>query len=164
MVLASDRFCELPGMRNSNLLPVNANGDVRLRSVLSFRNAGSTETPKSMATLSALSYSDSWSFTNASTISESSLPRKMDTMAGGASFAPRRWSLPALATDMRSSSWYSSTASMTQVKNTRKRRFSMGFSPGSSKLRPPAESDQLSCLPEPLMPSNGFSCCRHTRP
>ena len=40
-------------MRNSNLLPVNANGEVRLRSVLSFRKFGSTATPRSMATLSA---------------------------------------------------------------------------------------------------------------
>ncbi len=40
----------------------------------------------------------------------------------------------------------------------------MGLSPGSSRFVLPAESDQLLCLPEPLMPANGFSCCRHTRP
>ena len=40
----------------------------------------------------------------------------------------------------------------------------MGLSPGSSRFVLPAESDQLLCLPEPLMPSKGFSCCRHTRP
>ena len=34
-----------PGARNSNLLPVNANGEVRLRSVASFGMAGSVSTP-----------------------------------------------------------------------------------------------------------------------
>ena len=53
IMLQSDRFTAEPGMRNSNLLPVNANGEVRLRSVLSFRKFGSTATPRSMATLSA---------------------------------------------------------------------------------------------------------------
>ena len=33
--------CDEPTARNSNLLPVNANGDVRLRSVLSFSISGS---------------------------------------------------------------------------------------------------------------------------
>ena len=42
---------------------------------------------------------------SASTMAPSSSPRKMEMMAGGASFAPKRWSLPAEATDMRSSSW-----------------------------------------------------------
>ena len=34
-----------PGARNSNLLPVKANGDVRLRSVASFGIAGRVSTP-----------------------------------------------------------------------------------------------------------------------
>ena len=34
-----------PTMRNSNLLPVKANGEVRLRSVLSIGSAGSVSTP-----------------------------------------------------------------------------------------------------------------------
>ena len=37
--------CEEPGMRNSNLLPVKATGEVRLRSVVSCGMAGSTSTP-----------------------------------------------------------------------------------------------------------------------
>ena len=48
IVLASARLIWLPGMRNSNLLPVNAKGLVRLRSVLSRSKLGSTETPRSM--------------------------------------------------------------------------------------------------------------------
>ena len=35
---------------------------------------------------------------------------------------------------------------------------SMGLSPGSNRFFLPADSDQLLCLPEPLMPSKGFSC------
>ena len=37
--------CEEPTIRNSNLLPVNANGEVRLRSVLSLGRSGSVSTP-----------------------------------------------------------------------------------------------------------------------
>jgi hypothetical protein len=49
----------------------------------------------------------------AAKIFSSSAPRKTEMIAGGASLAPRRWSWPALATDARSSCWWSSTAWMT---------------------------------------------------
>ena len=39
------QFCEEPGARNSNLLPVKANGEVRLRSVVSRGRGGSVSTP-----------------------------------------------------------------------------------------------------------------------
>ena len=43
--------------------------------------------------------------------------------------------------------------------------FSLGVSPGSSRLSPVSvDIDQLLCLPEPLMPANGFSCSRQTIP
>ena len=42
---------EEPGMRNSNLLPVKANGEVRLRSELSCGIAGRAETPMSISFL-----------------------------------------------------------------------------------------------------------------
>ena len=48
MVLASLRFSAEPGIRNSNLLPVKANGEVRLRSVVSLLNLGRTSTPRSI--------------------------------------------------------------------------------------------------------------------
>ena len=100
-----------------------------------------------------------------SKIAVSSSPKNMETMAGGASLAPRRWSLPALATDTRSRSWYSSTALMTAVKNSKNCAFSCGESPGSNKLMPVSvEMDQLLCFPLPLMPAKGFSWSRHTRP
>jgi len=41
-------FCDDPTARNSNLLPVNAKGDVRLRSVLSLLTVGSEEMPRSI--------------------------------------------------------------------------------------------------------------------
>ena len=43
--------CELPTARNSNLLPVNANGDVRLRSVASRGSGGSAVTPRRIVSL-----------------------------------------------------------------------------------------------------------------
>ena len=84
-------------------------------------------------------------------------------MAGGASLAPRRWSLPAEATEMRSRSWCSSTALMTAQRKSRNCAFSYGEAPGSSRFFPSSvEMDQLLCLPEPLTPSKGFSCSRQT--
>ena len=55
-------------------------------------------------------------------------------IAGGASFAPRRWSLVAEATDARSSPGYWCTARMTAAQNTRNCAFSCGVSPGTSRL------------------------------
>ena len=49
----------------------------------------------------------------------SASPKKMERMAGGASLAPSRWSLPAVATVMRSSAWYSSTAVITAASISR---------------------------------------------
>ena len=47
-MFGSERFCCEPHMRNSNLLPVNANGEVRLRSVLSLVRSASCGTPRSI--------------------------------------------------------------------------------------------------------------------
>ena len=89
----------------------------------------------------------------------------MDTTAGGASFAPRRQSLPAVATERRRRSWYSSTASTTAQRKARNCAFSCGVSPGASRFVPESVvRDQLLCLPEPFRPAKGFSCRRQTRP
>ena len=45
MMLAQAMESEEPTMRNSNLLPVKAKGEVRFRSVVSRVNLGSTWTP-----------------------------------------------------------------------------------------------------------------------
>ncbi len=86
-------------------------------------------------------------------------------MAGGASLAPRRWSLAAPHTDTRSSSGYLATARMTATQKTRNWALSCGVSPGLSRFSPVSvDIDQLLCLPEPLMPANGFSWNSATRP
>src|SRR2546430_15884694 len=86
-------------------------------------------------------------------------------IAGGASFAPSRWSLAAVATETRSSLAYLATARMTATQKTRNWALSCGVSPGLSRFSPVSvDIDQLLCLPEPLMPANGFSCSRQARP
>ena len=126
-------FSADPSMRNSNLLPVKAKGEVRLRSVVSLANRGRTWTPTFISHFvlaGCISAPDSI----ASKISVSSSPRKMEMMAGGASLAPRRWSLPALATDTRSRSWYSSTALITAHKKQQKLRVLLGRIPGLQQV------------------------------
>ena len=79
---------EDPRERNSNLLPVNANGDVRLRSVVSLEKFGRVCTPSFITSRSFPTYGAS--FLIASSTALSSSPRKIEMIAGGASFAPRR--------------------------------------------------------------------------
>ena len=89
----------------------------------------------------------------------------MEIIAGGASFAPSLWSFPAEATDTRSNSWYSSTALITAVRNSKNCALWEGVAPGSNRFTPVSvEIDQLLCLPEPLTPANGFSWRRHVMP
>ena len=86
-------------------------------------------------------------------------------MAGGASLAPRRWSLAADATTARSSGANLSTARMTAAQNTRNCALSCGVSPGSSRLPCVVlPSEKLTCLPEPLTPAKGFSWSRQAMP
>ena len=151
-----------PSARNSNLLPVKANGLVRLRSPLSFGSPGRTGVPRCISSRAALAAAVPPAI--ASKTPSSSEPRKMEMMAGGASLAPSRWSWPAPAIDARSSFWCLLTAWMTAVAKNRNCRFSLGLSPGSSRFAPESVPiDQLLCLPEPLTPANGFSWRRHTR-
>ena len=77
-----------PSARNSNLLPVNANGLVRLRSPPWSGSGGSTGVPRPRnepglegCTLPASIAVKTFS---------SSLPRKIEMIAGGASLAPSR--------------------------------------------------------------------------
>ena len=86
-------------------------------------------------------------------------------IAGGASLAPRRWSLAAVATETRSKSPCRATARTTAVMKRRNCTLSCGVSPGLSRLFPrSSDIDQLLCLPEPLTPANGFSCNSSCRP
>ena len=70
---------------------------------------------------------------------------------GGASLAPRRWSLPALATHASSRSWCRSTARMTAVQKKRNCSFSWIDLPGSIRFCEGVPNDQFRCFPLPLM-------------
>ncbi len=86
-------------------------------------------------------------------------------IAGGASLAPRRWSWPASAMLARSRSACSLTPRMTATRKARNWALACGSLPGSSRFSPSSVPiDQLLCLPEPLMPANGFSWIRNIRP
>lgn len=113
-----------PGARNSNLLPVKANGLVRLRSVASRGRTGSVSTPILSVSLRLPQPEEPLIIFSITSLSWA--PRKMEIMAGGASFAPRRWSFPALATELRSRSLCLSTASMMAVRTVRKWRSAAG--------------------------------------
>ena len=145
-----------PGILNSNLFPVNANGEVRLRSVESLGNFGRTVAPIFINSFSFPSYGLSSSIAFNTAVNSS--PKKIEMIAGGASLAPSLWSFPAVATLNRNKSWCSSTALIIAARNTKNCAFSCGVSPGSNKFNPVSvDNDQLLCLPLPLIPSNGFS-------
>ena len=91
-----------PNIRNSNLFPVNANGEVLFLSVVSFLNDGNTLTSISRDFKVSSLYGRS-SSTHFNTFSKS-VPINIDNIAGGASFPPKRWSFPASATDILSKS------------------------------------------------------------
>ena len=81
---------------------MKANGLVRLRSPGSRGKVGRTELPilSSPPALAVLAPP----FSICSTMSWSMSPRKTEMIAGGASLAPRRWSLWAFATETRNRS------------------------------------------------------------
>jgi hypothetical protein len=144
-------------------LPVNANGLVRLRSPGSVGRTGSVSTP---ITICPLPLDDvAGPLASCSKTSASWSPRKIEMMAGGASFAPSRWSFVAEATDARSRPLYLCTARMAAAQKTRNCAFSCGVSPGTNRL-PSSElpSEKLTCLPDPFTPVNGFSWNRHSMP
>ena len=74
--------------RNSNLLPVKANGLVRLRSPASRGSLGSTDTPVSRMPPLLVVFASPFSIWPKMSVSMS--PRKIERIAGGASLAPRR--------------------------------------------------------------------------
>ena len=94
---------EEPRLLNSNLFPVNANGDVLFLSVASFLKLGIVLTPICIfsAFLLLVASPDT---TSCSTTSSNWSPRNIEIIAGGASFAPNLWSLPTLAADSLSKS------------------------------------------------------------
>ena len=91
-IIASAQLSDDPTARNSKRLPVKANGEVRLRSVLSSSSVGMCEMPLILKTFLASKRMASSPFEAASLSStaETCVPRKVEMMAGGASLAPRR--------------------------------------------------------------------------
>ena len=163
MTIGTLTVCIEPGARNSNRLPVNANGLVRLRSPGSVGSTGSVSTPITILPLPLDEVAAPFAICSKTSASWS--PRKIEMIAGGASLAPSRWSLVAEATDARSRPAYLCTARITAAQNTRNCAFSCGVSPGTSRLPSLAlPSEKLTCLPDPLTPSNGFSWNRHSMP
>src|SRR5690606_13894725 len=157
-IIGNAEFAEEPTARNSNLLPVNANGEVRLRSVLSSFKSGILGIPCHKL-VSFLTFFATRADSTSSRISSNCEPKNIEIIAGGASFAPKRWSLLWLAMDARSKSACSYTALMVLTKNVRNIRLFFGVLPGESRLMPVLViNDQLLCLPDPLIPLKGFSC------
>ena len=77
---------EEPTIRNSNLFPVKANGEVRFLSVASIGRSGTVETPVCNVEPSRQERASPVS-TSCLTTSSSCVPRNMETIAGGASLA-----------------------------------------------------------------------------
>ena len=93
-----------PSARNSNLLPVKANGLVRLRSPPCF---GSVRQHRRAEAEEVARVADGSVpvVAIAPNTRSSSAPRNTEMIAGGASLAPRRWSWPAVAIHARSRPW-----------------------------------------------------------
>ena len=89
-----------PTARNSKRLPVKAKGLVRLRSPASLGSGGRTSTPTVSVPLPLEAFAPPALICSKMSVNWS--PRKTEMIAGGASLAPRRWSLPAWATTARS--------------------------------------------------------------
>ena len=102
-IMAAAQLADEPAARNSKRFPVKANGEVRLRSVVSRRISGIRPIPNLRVVFSSavILSSPTWR-TISSRVADNCLPRNMDRIAGGASLAPRRWLLPALMIEARS--------------------------------------------------------------
>ena len=164
--MALAQLASEPTARNSNRLPVKANGDVRLRSVLSMSSSGISGMSSFRPCFPAMSNSSSlFDFSMCSRISVSWWPRNEEMIAGGASLAPRRCAFVALMIDALSRPLCLYTAMRVSTMKTMKRRLSSGVLPGPWSSTPVSVAKlQFSCLPEPLTPANGFSCNSTRKP
>ena len=165
-IIALAQLAIEPTARNSKRLPVKAKGEVRLRSVLSIISSGICGMSSFTPCLPSMAKSSS--VVECSTRSSSSLtclPRKEEMMAGGASLAPRRWAFVALMMEAFKRPLWRYTPMRVSTTKVMKRRASSGVLPGAWRIMPVSVvSDQLLCLPEPLMPAKGFSWSRQRKP
>ena len=85
-------------------------------------------------------------------------PMKIEIIAGGASFAPKRWALVADEMEALISPLYLYTVLITLLIKVMNCKFSLMVLPGLKSSTPVSVLKlQLLCLPLPLMPANGFS-------
>ena len=133
--------------------------------MLSINNSGIRAISSFMPCFPARLKSSVSLFSRCSNTLDSCVPKKLEMIAGGASFAPRRWALVALEMLAFSNALWVYTAFSTLTTKVTKRRLSSGVLPGPIKRIPVSvPRDQLLCLPEPFTPLNGFSCNRTRNP
>ena len=105
VVIALAQFADEPTALNSNLFPVNANGEVLFLSVLSNKTSGIL--PTTFNFKSVFSSGDNFPSVTPSNSAKTLVncsPINTDIIAGGASFAPNLWSFVAVAMAARSNS------------------------------------------------------------
>ena len=153
-VIETAQFAVDPTARNSNLFPVKAKGDVRFLSVLSNMTSGMRPISSFKAVLSSgVNFPALMLVSKASNNSDNCDPMNALMMAGGASFAPRRWSFPTDAIAARTISACLCKAARVFTKKVKNRKLVLGLFPGLSKFTPVfVPSDQLLCFPEPFKP------------
>ena len=157
-VIGADELAEEPTARNSNLLPVKAKGEVRLRSVLSSKIWGILGIPN-QSELSSFTFLLIRALSTSSNTSFNWLPKKIEMIAGGASLAPKRWSLFTEAIEARNKSACSCTAFTVFTKKAKNIKLFLGVLPGANRFLPVLVIKlQLLCLPDPFTPAYGFSC------
>jgi hypothetical protein len=152
-----------PTARNSNLLPVKANGEVRLRSVASIGRTGSEvdaqlDVPpllrrRGRALLELLD-------------DVLQLRAEEDRHDGRRRLVRAEAVVVARVGDRRAQQvGVDVDAADDGHRNARNWALACGSLPGSSRFSPSSVAiDQLLCLPEPLMPANGFSWMSSIRP
>jgi len=102
-----------PGILNSNLFPVKANGEVLFLSDKSFAILG-IRTPISIVSLiSAVSKKEAFPIFSNNSCNCS--PKNIDITAGGASCPPSLWSFPGVAVQALKTSAYLSIPSITAI-------------------------------------------------
>ena len=165
-IIAVEQLALEPRARNSKRLPTNAKGEVRLRSVLSTRISGICGISSFTSCLPPIAVSSSeLELATVSMSSLNSLPKKEEIMAGGASCPPSRCEFVALMILALSKPLWRYTPISVSTTKVRKRRVSSGVLPGECKMTPVSVlSDQLLCLPLPLMPAKGFSWSKQRKP
>ena len=165
-IIAVEQLALEPRARNSKRLPTNAKGEVRLRSVLSTKISGICGISSFTPCLPSMAVSSSeLELATVSMSSLNSFPKNEEIMAGGASCPPSLCEFVALMMLAFSKPLWRYTPIKVSTTKVRKRSVSSGVLPGECKMIPVSVlSDQLLCLPLPLIPAKGFSWSKQRNP